>query len=241
MKKIVILTGAGISKESGIETFRDSKDSLWNNHKVEDVATPAAFSKNPGLVLEFYNARRRQLASVEPNQAHIDLVSLEDYYDVQIITQNIDNLHERAGSTNVLHIHGELTKARSVKYTHKTSPFDEIIDIGYNDINLGDVNDDGVQLRPDVVWFGEAVTKLPDAERLARSADIFAVIGTSMVVFPAANLVLLAPKKTPLYFIDPVKPSQMIYENRATFIQEPATIGVAKMVSELVEKALKDE
>ncbi|MEK6828850.1 MAG: Sir2 family NAD-dependent protein deacetylase [Nanoarchaeota archaeon] len=239
-KRIVILSGAGLDKESGIETFRDSKDSLWNNHKIEDVASPAGFARNPQLVLDFYNERRRKLAEVQPNQAHYDLVHLEDYYDVFHITQNVSDLLERAGSSNILHLHGELTKARSIMYSHKTSPFDESIEIGYNDINFGDTNEHGVQLRPDIVWFGEPVTKIPEAERFARSADIFMVIGTSMVVYPAGALVLYVPKTSPIYFIDPVMPSQMIYEDRVTFIQEPATTGVAKAVGELIKKAIEN-
>ena len=167
MKRIVILTGAGISKESGIDTFRDSKESLWNNHKVEEVATPMAFLRDPEMVLEFYNQRRRILGEVEPNQAHIDLVNLEDYYDVQIITQNVDDLHEKAGSSNVLHLHGSLTEAKT-----NMSP-DKIYDIGYDDINMGDVGEDGSQMRPNVVWFGESVTKINDAERLLKTADIY--------------------------------------------------------------------
>lgn len=233
-KRIVILTGAGISKESGIPTFRDMTDGLWNSHKVEDVASPMGFLKNPGLVLEFYNERRRKLTEVEPNQGHLDLVQLEDYYDVQIITQNIDDLHERAGSSNILHIHGEITKAKT-----NMSP-DKKYDIGYNDINLGDLGDDGYQLRPDVVWFGEGVTLLPKAEELSESADIFMIIGTSLVVHPASSLVLYAPKTAPIYFIDPVKPAYMMYEDRVTFIQEPATTGVAKAVGELIKKALEE-
>lgn len=235
MKRIVILTGAGISKESGIETFRDSEDSLWNNMRPEEVATPMAFLKDPEMVLEFYNERRRQLAGVEPNQGHRDLVELEDYYDVQIITQNVDDLHERAGSSNILHLHGSLTEAKT-----NMSP-DKIYNIGYEDINMGDEGEDGVQLRPNVVWFGESVTRIPDAEKIARSADVFMIIGTSLAVQPAAGLVFLAPKKAPIYFIDPAKPDRIMYEDRVTFIQEPATVGVAKAVSELIDKALNDE
>jgi len=234
MKRIVILSGAGLDKESGIETFRDSEDSLWNNYKVEDVATPMGFLKDPGLVLDFYNQRRRQLAAVEPNQAHYDLATLEDYYDVVHITQNVSDLLERGGSTNILHIHGELTKAK----TNMTP--DKIYDIDYNDINLGDLGEDGCQLRPDVVWFGESVTKLTDAERIAKTADIFIIIGTSLGVFPAAGLMMLAPKTTPIYLVDPNVPEGMIYQDRVTFIQEPATVGVAKLVSELIEKALAE-
>lgn len=190
--------------------------------------------KNEQLVLDFYNERRRHGATCKPNQAHHDLVQLEDYYDVQIITQNIDDLHEQAGSTNICHIHGNITESKT-----NMSP-DKIYQTGYKDINVGDLGEDGYQLRPNVVWFGESVTELPNAERIARSADVFVIIGTSLKVFPAAGLVMLAPKTAPIYFIDPNQPDNMIYEDRVTFIQEPATTGVAKMVGELIEKALKD-
>jgi len=236
MKRIVILTGAGISKESGIDTFRDSKESLWNNHKVEDVATPMAFIKDPEMVLDFYNQRRRILAEVEPNQAHIDLVTLEDYYDVQIITQNVDDLHERAGSSNILHLHGSLTEAKTNMDPEK------IHDIGYNDINLGDVDEEGYQLRPNVVWFGESVTKINDAERILKTADIYAIIGTSLEVYPASMFHRQIPQGTPIYLIDPNVPSSgAISINSINFIQEPATTGVAKFVGELMKKALEDE
>lgn len=234
MKKIVILTGAGISKESGIETFRDAQDSLWNNHKVEDVATPMAFIRDPELVLKFYNERRQQLGTVVPNQAHKDLVQLEDYYHVDIITQNIDDLHERGGSSNILHLHGQITKAK----TNMTP--DKIYDIGYDDINMGDLGEDGYQLRPDVVWFGESVPAINDAERITRGADIFIIIGTSLGVYPAATLHRLTPKGTPIYIVDPNTPEGMIYEDRVTFIQESATVGVARVVGELIEKALAE-
>lgn len=235
MKRVVILTGAGISKESGIETFRDAQDSLWNNYKVEDVATPMGFLKNPEMVLEFYNERRKQLAGVEPNQAHIDLSELEDYYDVKIITQNIDDLHERGGSTDVLHLHGSLTEAKT-----NMSP-DKIYNIGYKDINIGDEGEDGVQMRPNVVWFGESVPAINDAERITKSADVFIIIGTSLGVYPAATLHRLTPKDTPIYIVDPSVPENMIYEDRVTLHQEPATTGVAKVVDELIKKALDDE
>lgn len=234
MKRIVILTGAGISKESGIPTFRDAKDGLWRDHKIEDVASPMGFMKYPGMVLDFYNERRKKAEECKPNQGHLDLVQLEDYYDVQIITQNIDNLHEQAGSTNICHIHGCINQAKT-----NMSP-DKIYEIGFDDINEGDLGDDGYQLRPNVVWFGESVTELPNAERIARSADVFVIIGTSLKVFPAAGLVMLAPKDAPIYFIDPNKPDNMMYGDRITFFQEPATTGVAKMVGELMEKALTE-
>lgn len=231
MKKIVILTGAGISKESGIETFRDSTESLWNNHKVEDVATPMAFIKDPSLVLDFYNQRRQQLLTVQPNQAHIDLVALEQYYDVQIITQNVDDLHERAGSSNILHIHGSLTKAKTNVNPEKS------YDIGYNDINLGDLDEEGNQLRPDIVWFGESVPLINDAESISRAADIFIIIGTSLAVYPAAGLVLRASKRIPIYIVDPNTPEGINQQPRVTIIQEAATSGVSKLVAQLIEEA----
>lgn len=241
MKRIVILTGAGISRESGIQTFRDNEDSLWNNHDIKEVCTTAAYKTNRGVLLEFYNERRRQLETVEPNQAHIDLVSLEDYYDVNIITQNVDDLHERAGSSNILHVHGELTKARSCLYEEKSSQLDEVIDIGYEDINLGDVNEHGVQIRPHIVFFGDAVLDFQKAKSLTRHSDVFIVIGTSLGVYPIADLPRSVPRNTPIYIIDPNVPEGMIYGDNVTFVQEPATVGVAKVVSELIEKAINDE
>lgn len=238
MKRIVVLTGAGISKESGIETFRDNEDSLWNNYDIKEVCTTQAYNTNREVVLDFYNQRRRQLATIEPNQAHIDLVSLEDYYNVNIITQNVDDLHERAGSSNILHVHGELTKARSCLYEMKSSPLDETIDIGYSDINLGDVNERGVQLRPHIVFFGDGVLDFHKAKSLVRHADIFIIIGTSLGVYPVADLPRSVPKTSQIYIIDPNVPEGMIYGDNVTFIQEPATVGVAKLVSELIEKAI---
>lgn len=227
MKTVVVLTGAGISAESGIKTFRDS-DGLWEEHRIEDVATYDAWVRNPRLVLEFYNQRRRQLEQVQPNAAHIALAKLEKKYDVRIITQNVDNLHERAGSTNILHLHGELTKARST--------LDEslVYDIGYKDILPGDTCKKGSQLRPHIVWFGEAVPNIMPAATLAQHADILLVIGTSLVVYPAAGLVNYAPSSVPKYYIDP-NAANTRYFNNLTVIKEKAGIAVP----ELVEKLLK--
>lgn len=227
MKTIVVLTGAGISAESGIRTFRDS-DGLWEEHRVEDVATFGAWQKNRDLVLEFYNQRRRQLATVEPNAAHFALAKIETHYHVEIITQNVDNLHERAGSTKVLHLHGELTKARS--------SCDEtlVYDIGYNDIKKGDKCAKGSQLRPHIVWFGESVPNIIPAATLAKHADIMLLIGTSLVVYPAAGLVNYAPSSAPKYYIDPNAGNSALFRN-LTVIKEKA--GVA--VPELVEKLMK--
>lgn len=207
-----------MSAESGILTFRDS-GGLWEEHRVEDVASPMGWALNRKLVLKFYNDRRRQLAVSKPNKGHIGLAGLEKYFDVQIITQNIDNLHERAGSTRVIHLHGELTKARSTKDPSL------IYDIGYNDIREGDKCDLGSQLRPHIVWFGEAVPMIEEAVKITSEADIFAVIGTSLNVYPAAGLIEYVPEGTPLWLIDPNDvpvPSGINVE----VIKEPAGKGV---------------
>jgi NAD-dependent deacetylase len=196
MKKLVVLTGAGMSAESGIRTFRDS-DGLWEEYEVSDVATPQAWDRNMELVLRFYNERRRQLATSEPNEGHLGLVELEKYFDVQVITQNIDNLHERAGSSKVVHLHGELTKARSCIDPRL------IYEIGYNDIKAGDLCEMGSQLRPHIVWFGEEVPMLDTAINLTAEADIFVVIGSSLNVYPAAGLINYVPARSSLYLIDP--------------------------------------
>lgn len=193
-QKLVVLTGAGISAESGLKTFRDS-DGLWEGYDVYEVATPHGFAKNPQLVLDFYNMRRKDVAAAQPNEAHKVLAELEEYFEVQIITQNIDDLHERGGSTNVLHLHGEIFKMRSVKNDFAN------YDIR-SDINLGDVAEDGGQLRPDIVWFEEPVPKIEEAVEMMRTADIFAVIGTSLVVYPAAGLLNYAPYQIPKFIID---------------------------------------
>ena len=224
MKKIVVLTGAGISAESGISTFRDS-DGLWEQYRVEDVATHEAYLRNPELVLNFCNERRRQLFSVKPNEGHRQLVRLEQKYDVHIITQNIDNLHEQAGSTNVLHLHGELTKARSDRNDNL------IIDIGDRDIHLGDKAPDGAQLRPHIVWFGEAVPNIEPAAELCEKADYFIVIGTSMNVYPAAGLIHYVPRSAPCYLVDP---KAVPISRPITIVQEKAGTGVKKVVDELM-------
>lgn len=221
-KKLIVLTGAGISAESGIKTFRDS-DGLWENHRIEDVATPEAWTKNPGLVLSFYNQRRTQLLSVQPNQGHFELAALEKDFDVEIITQNVDDLHERAGSTKVTHLHGELRKVRSTFDENLVYPWDE-------DLNPGDLCEKGSQLRPHIVWFGEAVPMLGQAATLARGADIFMVIGTSLQVYPAAGLMQYAPKYIPYYYIDPNPRINWELQSKSNLqiIEEPASTGVAK-------------
>ncbi|MEZ4920874.1 MAG: Sir2 family NAD-dependent protein deacetylase [Saprospiraceae bacterium] len=190
MKKLVVLTGAGISAESGISTFRDA-DGLWENHRIEDVATPEAWMRNPELVLRFYNLRRQQLHSVQPNPGHLGLVGLEEHFEVDIITQNVDNLHERAGSSRVLHLHGELMKVRSDAYPGDVYEWP-------GDLNLGDQCKRGYQLRPHIVWFGEAVPMMDEAIERAAQADVFMVVGSSLQVYPAAGLMGFAPADIPV-------------------------------------------
>ena len=219
MKHIVVLTGAGMSAESGLKTFREA-DGLWEGHDVTTVASPEGFISNPELVLDFYNQRRRQLLSVKPNSGHVDLALLEKEYKVTIITQNIDDLHERAGSTNVIHLHGEVLKVRST--------FDENdIQIWKTDLLLGDTCKKGYQLRPHIVWFGEAVTMIEKAIDVCMTADILVIIGTSMLVYPAASLIHYVPENTQTYFIDP-KPALETKKN-LTVIAETATLGVKKL------------
>ena len=226
MKHIVVLTGAGISAESGLKTFRDA-DGLWEGHDVMEVATPEGFAKNPALVLEFYNQRRKQLLQVAPNAAHGALVALEEKYKVSIITQNVDDLHERAGSTNVLHLHGELLKARS------TISDDEIIP-WKTDILLGDVCDKGHQIRPHIVWFGEAVPSLDTAIKITQNADILIIIGTSMQVYPAASLIDFIKANTPIFFIDPKPSISAKNRKQLTILSSSATDGLPKLVKILL-------
>ncbi len=228
MKNIVVLTGAGVSAESGIKTFRDA-GGLWEGHDIMEVASPVGWHKNKNLVLDFYNKRRRQLLEVSPNLAHRALVELEKHFNVAVITQNVDDLHERAGSSNVVHLHGELFKVRSTGnptliYTHR------------KDLNIGDVCEENSQLRPHIVWFGEAVPMLDKAIEITEKADILIIIGTSMQVYPAAILINYAKSGIPVYFVDP-KPA--IHEKsflNLTIYPENASTGVAKVVNELIEK-----
>lgn len=196
MKRLVILTGAGMSAESGIITFRDS-NGLWKNHRIEEVASPEAWARNPEMVLEFYNQRRKQLFEVEPNAGHHALVRLEEKYDVQIVTQNVDDLHERAGSSKVLHLHGELKKVRS------TVDPNLIYELDHWELKPGDTCEKGSQLRPHIVWFGEAVPMIDKAVEQVKAADIFMVIGTSMVVYPAAGLIHYVEREIPKFYVDP--------------------------------------
>ncbi|MBU2950031.1 NAD-dependent deacylase [Tamlana agarivorans] len=223
MKHIVVLTGAGMSAESGINTFRDA-DGLWEGHDVMEVATPEGFAANPELVLDFYNQRRKQLFEVEPNQAHYDLAALEKNFKVSIITQNVDDLHERAGSTIVIHLHGELRKVKSTLDDNDILLWDK-------DLILGDLCKNGHQLRPHIVWFGEAVPMIEKAIDLCETADILMIIGTSMQVYPAASLKDYVPENTPTYFIDP-KPNIGSGKN-LTVIADTATAGLRKVMINL--------
>ena len=226
MKRLVVLTGAGMSSESGIKTFRES-GGLWEEYDVTEVATPMAWWKNRELVLRFYNERRRQLADAKPNAGHTGLAQLENYFEVKIITQNVDNLHERAGSTSVLHLHGELTKARS------TSDPSLIYDIGFKDINPGDKCEKGSQLRPHIVWFGEAVPMMDEAVRITAEADIFVVVGSSLNVYPAAGLIGYAPAEASLWLIDP-NDVYIPFNRKIEVVKEKASEGVATLTRRLL-------
>ena len=217
---IVVLTGAGVSAESGINTFRDS-DGLWEGHDVMEVASPQGFNRNPKLVLDFYNQRRRQLKTVKPNQAHIDLATLETNFKVTIITQNVDDLHERAGSTDVVHLHGELLKIKSTG-----NP--ENIKVWAEDIYIGDLCDNGYQLRPHIVWFGEAVPEMETAIKICYAADILIIIGTSMQVYPAASLIDYVQPDTRIFYIDP-KPA-INSSDKLTIIPKSATQGMKDLM-----------
>ncbi len=225
--KLVVFTGAGISAESGIKTFRDS-GGLWEEFDINEVATPQAWEKNQTLVLDFYNKRRKQVLEAQPNKAHFALVELEQKYDVQIITQNIDDLHERAGSKKVLHLHGEITKSRS------TIDHSLVYKIAGEEIKLGDKCEKGSQLRPHIVWFGEMVPMMDAANIIAEKADIFVVVGTSMAVYPAAGIIDYSPQDIPKYLIDPSDIKVTGIANLKV-IKEKASIGLPKLASELLK------
>lgn len=230
MKRIAVLTGAGISAESGISTFRDH-NGLWRTHRFEDLATPEAWQRNPQLVLEFYNVRRKQLFEVEPNQAHFALAELEKHFQVDVITQNVDDLHERAGSTKVLHLHGELKKVRS------TENPELITEMKHWELKWGDKAADGHQLRPHIVWFGEAVPNISPAVQLVKKADLFLVIGTSLQVYPAAGLLDYAPYSTPVYLVDPQASAPNHIKNIKIF-REKASTAVPEIVAQLIQSSL---
>ncbi|HAH26139.1 MAG TPA: NAD-dependent protein deacylase [Prolixibacteraceae bacterium] len=225
-KNLVILSGAGMSQESGIRTFRDM-DGLWEEYDVMEVATPEAWARNPQLVMKFYNDRRRQLYECVPNAGHIGVAELEEYFEVNVVTQNIDDLHERGGSSKVLHLHGELKKARS--------SVDEslIYDIEGWELKFGDLCAKGSQLRPHIVWFGEAVPAMDEAIAIVEKADILAVIGTSLNVYPAAGLINYTKRGTPIYVIDPERPE--VFIRNVTYIQEKAGKGVEILKEQLMK------
>jgi NAD-dependent deacetylase len=233
MKKLVVLTGSGISSESGLKTFRES-GGLWEDYDVMEVASLAGWQKNRELVLQFYNERRAQLEMVEPNEAHKGLVDLEKYFDVHIVTQNVDNLHERAGSKHVLHLHGILTRARS------TGDPNVVYDIGYKPIRLGDCCEHGYQLRPDIVWFGEPVPVIEDAAELVTRADLFLVVGTSLVVYPAAGLINYVAAHVPVYLIDPHEVTIPVYRH-IHFIREKAGAGITLLKNRLIDEWFQSE
>jgi NAD-dependent deacetylase len=227
MKKLIILTGAGISAESGIKTFRDA-DGLWEGHNVMEVASPEGYLENPELVLDFYNQRRKQLLEVSPNKAHYNLAKLENYFDVEIITQNVDDLHERAGSTKVIHLHGELLKVRS------TVNESNVLD-WRKELVLGDLCSEKSQLRPHIVWFGEMVPLLEKAIKITQTADILVVIGTSMQVYPAASLIDYIKPNTPIYFIDPKPAVSESNFNNLTVITAIASYGTDQLYNLIIE------
>lgn len=224
-KKLVVLTGAGVSAESGISTFRDS-NGLWENHRVEKVASIEGWYADPGVVLEFYNQLRLQLATVKPNAAHYAIADLEKDWDVTVVTQNVDNLHERAGSTRILHLHGELTKVRPENCCNENDDYSEetVFDIGYDTIGIGDFAPNGAQLRPHIVWFGEAVPHINAAIDHVENADVLLIAGTSLQVYPAAGLYAYAKSDIPIYIIDPGE--IRVRDGRITHIKDVATSGM---------------
>lgn len=230
-KKLVVLTGAGISAESGIKTFRDS-DGLWEGHDVMEVASPEGWRRNRELVLDFYNQRRKQALEVKPNGAHLDLAKLEKWFDVTVVTQNVDNLHERAGSSKVIHLHGELFKSQS------TLDPSLVYDMDHWEIKLGDKCEKGSQLRPFIVWFGEMVPMMEPAIRAAQEADIFAVVGTSLLVYPAASLIEYTDAAIPKYIVD-VKIPQLGFINNLTSIEATASVGVHNLIELLTSDEFK--
>ena len=229
MKRLVVFTGAGVSADSGIATFRDS-DGLWANYRIEEVCTPEALARNRAKVIEFYNLRRRETLSKEPNAAHRAIAELEKYFDVEVVTQNVDNLHERAGSTSVTHLHGELTKLRS------TANPDLIYPIEGWEQELDARAEDGSYLRPHIVFFGEAVPMFDRATRIVEKADILVVVGTSLAVYPAASLVHYARRGVPIYLVDPGQPDVAMIRNSLTHIRERAAIGMPQLLETLVSE-----
>lgn len=227
-KKVVVFTGAGMSADSGVSTFRDA-DGLWENHRIEDVCTPEAWARNPQMVLDFYNARRAQLDQVQPNAGHRAVAELEKHFErVVVVTQNVDDLHERAGSTNIIHLHGELRKARSERNPSLIVP-------ASGPTRLGDKGPDGAQLRPHIVFFGEAVPEYERALEVVRDADLFLVIGTSLAVYPAAGLIYQLRPDVPVWLVDP-RPARVVIPNPLTVIAQGAAAGVPPLVEEIVRR-----
>ena len=229
MKRLVVFTGAGVSADSGIATFRDS-DGLWANYRIEEVCTPEALARDRAKVVEFYNLRRRETLSKEPNAAHHAIAELERYFDVQVVTQNVDNLHERAGSTRVTHLHGELTKLRS------TANPDLIYPIEGWEQKLDARAEDGSYLRPHIVFFGEAVPMFDRATRIVAKADILVVVGTSLAVYPAASLVHYVDRNVPIYLVDPGQPDVRLIRNPLTHIRERAAVGMPELLEKLIRE-----
>lgn len=229
MKKIVIFTGAGISAESGLSTFRDS-DGLWEKYSIEEVCTPEALSRNRALVIEFYNKRRRDAAAAQPNAAHRAVAALEQWYEVEVVTQNVDDLHERAGSSRVTHLHGELNKLRSMRNPDLIVPIE-------GDQALDAVGEDGALLRPHIVFFGESVPMFDTACKIAAEADLMIVVGTSLAVYPAAMLVRYARAEVPIYLIDPGTPDVQMIRNPLTHLQKKASVGMSELLEQLKIKA----
>ena len=227
---IVVLSGAGMSADSGLKTFRD-EDGLWEGHDVMEVASPIGFSKNPDLVLDFYNQRRRQLKEVKPNDGHIAIAQLEEHFKVTVITQNVDDLHERAGSSDVIHLHGELLRARSIANPNLTMPWKE-------DLVMGQTAEDGYQLRPDIVWFGEEVPLLPMAAEITSKASVLIVIGTSLQVYPAAGLIHYASENITKYYVDPNPSIDKNYCANLEIINMRSAIGVPILVRDLIQRGL---
>ena len=229
MKKIVVFTGAGISAESSLSTFRDS-DGLWEKYSIEEVCTPEALSRNRALVVEFYNKRRRDAAAAQPNAAHRAVAALEQWYEVEVVTQNVDDLHERAGSSRVTHLHGELNKLRSMRNPDLIVPIE-------GDQTLDAVGEDGALLRPHIVFFGESVPMFDTACKIAAEADLMIVVGTSLAVYPAAMLVRYARPEVPIYLIDPGTPDVQMIRNPLTHLQTKASVGMSELLEQLKMEA----
>lgn len=229
MKKIVVFTGAGVSADSGLSTFRDA-DGLWASYRIEDVCTPEALAQNRALVIEFYNKRRKELLATEPNAAHYAIAKLEEHFDVEVVTQNVDDLHERAGSTRITHLHGELMKLRSQR-----NP-DLIVPISGWEQGLDDRGEDGALLRPHIVFFGESVPMFDAATHIAAEADLMIVVGTSLAVYPAAMLVRYAKTGVPIYVIDPGTPDTAMIRNPLTHIKTRASVGMPELAERLIEE-----